>query len=55
MSDKEERTQMDIKNECIEDLFTAINIVAESDHKKAERIISSLEKIEEFCTRWWEV
>jgi hypothetical protein len=46
---------MDIKNECLEDLFTAINIVAESDHKEVKRIILSLEKIEEFCTRWWEV
>ena len=51
----EERTEMDIKDECLDDLFTAINIVAESKHKDVKRIITSLETIEEFCRRWWEV
>jgi len=54
MSD-EEKTEMEIKDECIKDLNLVMDIVKESNHDDGQRIIESLETIEEFCDRWWEV
>jgi hypothetical protein len=48
-------TESEIKTECMEDLSTTIEIVGKSNHPKKDRIIASLETIDVFCDKWWEV
>lgn len=52
---KQEREESKIKEECLEDLQTASTIVSQSKHHEAKRILKSLETIQEFCQRWWEI
>jgi len=49
-----DKTEFEIKTECMEDLSSAIEIVGNSNHLQKDRIIASLETIDEFCERWWE-
>jgi len=51
----EQRKEIDIKIECMEDLNITMKMVKKSDHPDKERINSSLNMIESFCDRWWEV
>jgi hypothetical protein len=48
------KTEAEIKAESLSDLSTAMEIVGQSNHPEKDRIIESLENIDEFCERWWE-
>jgi len=47
--------EIKIKTKCLEDLSIAMEIIGKSNHSEKDKIISSLETIDEFCDRWWEV
>jgi len=50
----EERSKQEIKEECLDDLFTVLDLIGKTNHPEKSRIGESLQTIYEFCERWWE-
>ena len=49
------KSESEIKTECRQDLSITMKIVKESNRPDKDKIIASLETIDDFYDRWWEI